>query len=249
MISIGNGKGNTEYVDFFVDENNILQPLGLFVTGDSRYELLPSTRDNTEEIPGVHGEYDFGSEFKARLLELDVVTPEGLNPTEKKRLSRLYAKYLNPTKGYKSLVFFDDIEKRYMVKYSGKIDPTNHPTWFQFIIPFKMGNPFIIGSFEKTLVGNGVIVNEGTEENGLIIEVNGPDTNPLLTIGTAILSYTGIIASGEKLVIDTANGTVKNGNLNAMVNYNKVFPTLQAEESLTVFAGSNVTIKWRDKWI
>ena len=58
----------------------------------------------------------------ARLLELQVVTPDGLNAREKSRLKSLYAMYLDPTKGPKKLVFADDIEKTYMVKYSGKID-------------------------------------------------------------------------------------------------------------------------------
>lgn len=232
MISIGDGKGNTKDVDFYVDENNILQPLQLLVTGDSRHELLPSTRDNTEEIPGRHGEIDFETELKARPLELHVVTPEGLSSAEKKRLARLYASHLDPTKGVKSLVFADEIDKTYLVKYSGKIDPTNYPTWFKFVIPFKMSNPFIIDSFEKTLVGSGKLVNEGTFETGLIIEITGPATNPSLTIGGETLKYTGTIPSGQKLIIDTELETAKIGNNNAMGDYNGNFPLLLPGETI-----------------
>lgn len=232
----------------FVTANGILQPLGVRVTGDSRYELLPATRDNTEEIPGRHGEIDFGTELKARLLELQVVTPDGLNAREKSRLKSLYAMYLDPTKGPKKLVFADDIEKTYMVKYSGKIDLDNKPTWFSFTIPFKMSNPFIMGSFEKTLIGSGVLVNEGTEETGLIIEIAGPATNPSLTIGGETIAYTGTISSGEKLIIDTEKETAKIGNVNALGDYNGVFPMLQPGET-KVTSSSNITIKWHDKWI
>lgn len=233
---------------FLVTLDNILLPLGVRVTGDSRHELLPSTRDSVEEIPGRHGEIDFGTELKSRLLELDVATDEGHTPIEKSHLQRLFAKYLNPTKGYKPLIFSDDDEKTYMVKYSGKIDVSNFPTWFKFVLPFKMGDPFIIGSFEKTLVGSGTLINDGTTETGLIIEINGPATNPTIAIGGETLKYTGTISNGQKLIIDTSLETAKIGSSNAMANYDGSFPLLYPGET-SVTAPSNVSIRWRDKWI
>ncbi|HHX60983.1 MAG TPA: phage tail family protein [Epulopiscium sp.] len=233
---------------FVIDSNNILHPLGVRVTGDSRTELLPSTRDSTEEIPGRHGEMDFGTEFKARMMELSIVTNNGYAPLEKAHLQRLFAKYLDPTKGAKTLIFSDDIEKSYLVKYSGKIDPTNHPTWFEFTLPFKMSDPFINGSFEKTLIGSGKLINNGTFETGLLIEIAGPVTNPSLTIGGETVKYTGAIPSGQKLTIDTGLETAKIGPTNAMTGYNEVFPLLYPGET-SVTASSNITIKWRDKWI
>lgn len=233
---------------FVIDSENILHPLGVLVTNDSRYELLPATRDMTEEIPGRHGEINFGTEFKAKMLELHVATDEGLEPLEKARLQRLFAKYLDPTKGAKTLIFSDDIEKTYMVKYSGKIDLRPNATWFDFVLPFKMSDPFIIGSFEKTLIGSGTLINEGTFETGLIIEIQGPATNPSLTIGSETLSYNGTIPSGNKLIIDTEKQTAKIGNNNALANYNGVFPLLSPGET-KVTASSNVTIRWRDKWL
>lgn len=233
---------------FVIDSENILHPLGVLITNDSRYELLPATRDMTEEIPGRHGEIDFGTEFKAKMLELHVATDEGLEPLEKARLQRLFAKYLDPTKGAKTLIFSDDVEKTYIVKYSGKIDLRPNATWFDFVLPFKMSDPFIIGSFEKTLIGSGTLINEGTFETGLIIEIQGPATNPSLTIGSETLSYNGTIPSGNKLIIDTEKQTAKIGNNNALANYNGVFPLLSPGET-KVTASSNVTIRWRDKWL
>lgn len=233
---------------FVIDSNSILQPLGVLVTRDSRYELLPATRDYVEEIPGRHGEMDFGTEFKAKMLELHVATDEGYEPLEKAHLQRLFAKYLDPTKDVKTLMFSDDIEKTYMVKYSGKIDLTEQPTWLEFVIPFKMTDPFIVSSIEKTLTGSGTLTNNGTFETGLIIEITGSSTNPSLSIGGKILSYNGTIPSGQKLTIDTEKETAKIGSSNAMANYNSVFPLLYPGET-SVTAPSNVTIKWRDKWI
>lgn len=246
---IGNDFGVSTVGAFFViDSNNILHPLGVKVTRDSRYELLPATRDNAEEIPGRHGEIDFGTEFKAKMLELDVVTNDGYARLEKAQLQRLFAKYLDPTKGAKTLIFSDDVEKTYMVKYSGKIDLSPYATWFKFTLPLKMSDPFIIGSFEKTLIGSGKLINNGTFETGLLIEITGPVTNPSLTIGGETVKYTGTIPGGQKLTIDTGLETAKIGPTNAMTGYNEVFPLLYPGE-VTVTASSNITIKWRDKWI
>jgi len=253
IADIGNGVEHISIADtfFIIDEDSRLQPLGVLVIGDSRYELLPATRDNVEEIPGKHGEIDFGSELKPRVLELHVATDEGYSKLEKAHLERLFAKYLNPTKGVKRLIFSDDVEKTYMVKYSGKIDLSKYPTWFKFVIPFKMSEPFIIGSFEKILVGSGTITNDGTEEAPLTIEIAGPVTNPSLTIGEDTLAYTGTIEAGEILTIVTGGKggmTAKIGQENAMDNYNGVFPLLPPG-SLNVVADNNVTIRWRDMWI
>lgn len=236
---------------FVIDSNNYLQPLGVLVTRDSRYELLPATRDNTEEIPGRHGEIDFGTEFKPRNLNLEVATDEGYTKLEKAQLERLFAKYLDPTKGVKSLIFSDDVDKTYMVKYSGKIDPTRYASWFNFTLPFKMSNPFIVGSFEKVLVGSGTLVNDGTKETELTIEIQGPATNPSLTIGNDTLSYNGTINAGETLTIVTGGQggmTAKIGSTNALDEYNGIFPTLPPG-SLNVTADNNVAIKWHDKWL
>lgn len=225
-----------------------LEPLGVIVLSDSRKDLMPETRDYSEEIPGRHGEIDFGTEFKARIIELHVATDDGLSPREKEQLKRKIAMYLNPLAGKKKLVFLDDPEVEYEVKFAGRIEPNNHPTWFDFIIPLKMSDPFIISVNEKSLTGSGTITNEGTIATGLIIEIAGAVTNPTVVIGSDTLQYTGTISAGQKLVIDTEKMTAKIGNTNVLMNYNGVFPKLPPG-SLNVTAGSNVTIRWKDKFI
>jgi predicted phage tail component-like protein len=231
-----------------VTTENKLEPLGVIVLGDSRKELMPQTRDNSEEIPGKHGEIDFGTEFQARVMELHVATDEGLSPSEKRRYERKIAMYLNPISGTKKLVFLDDPDVEYEVKYAGKIDPTNYPTWFDFTIPFKMPNPFINSFDGHSLIGSGTVTNEGSIETGLVIEITGEATNPEITIGNETLKYTGTISSGDTLIIDTEKQTAKIGSTNAMANYNGVFPMLQPGD-VAVTASENVTVKWKDKWI
>jgi phage-related protein len=227
---------------------SMLNPLGVYVLRDSKLELLPGTRDMSDEIPGRHGEIDFGSEYQARTCEFHVATQDGLTSQQKEQLKRTIAMYLNPIVGTKKLVFLIDIDKQYNVKLSGKIEPTEYADWFEFNIPLKMANPIIESTEEHSFSGSGVLTNAGNFETGLIIEISGPVTNPSISIGIETLSYTGTIAAGEILTIDTDAQTAKIGSTNALGSYNGGFPIIQPGDT-AVIADSNVTIRWRDKWI
>ncbi len=248
MISIETGNGKTIDVDFYVDENNILQPLGVLVTRDSRYEILPSIRNNTEELPGVDGEVDFGSEFKSRLLELHCVTTKGLSPAKKKDTQRKIASYLNPSLGNKTLVFSDEPNRLYLVKCSDRIQLTEYATWFQFVIPFKMNKPNILSSEYKSLQGSGVLMNEGNVNAGLLIEVKGPLSNPQIIVGGETIFYNGELPTGATLTIDTLRRTARIGSVNAIDRLNDVYPLAKPGENY-ISASPTVTIKWRDEWI
>jgi phage-related protein len=232
---------------FFITTDMILQPLGLHVSKINR-SLMPPTRDNTEEIPGRHGEIDFGSEFGSDMMELEVATDDGLTAEELESTKRTLAAKLNPAVGEKDLVLEYENNKNYKVKYSGRIPLDRYPTWMKFVIPFKLVNPFANGVNEKSLTGSGTIVNEGTFETGLVIKIAGAATNPSVTIGGVTVAYTGTIAAGQTLTIDTEAQTAKIGSSNAMAGYNGEFPLLQPGIQ-NVTAGANVTIRWRDKWL
>lgn len=226
-----------------IGSDGTLSPLGVLVLRDSREELIPSTRDYSETIPGRHGEIDFGGTFNARVLELHVVTPEGI---EKSQVKRKLAGYLNLRP--KTLIFLDDMEKMYTVKYAGKIDLNQYRNWFEFTIPFKMHNPFILETFENTHTGNGTLTNNGTYETPVVVEIKGPATNPQITLNNQTMKYTGTLSASDVIVIDTENMTVAFNGVNALANYNGVFPMLQPGDN-PVTAGSNITFRWRSRWL
>jgi predicted phage tail component-like protein len=235
---------------FVIDSYGILHPLNMTVLWDSRYDLLPGTRDNAEEIPGRHGEIDFGSELGPRTLEIHVASKEEFDPKQREQIKRTLAAYLNPLLGVRTLIFADDIEKTYQVKYAGKIDLNQYVNWMTFTIPFKASDPFIIGTWEKQRAGNGTLTNEGTVETPLVIEITGPVASPSVMIGGEALSYTGTLAEGDKLVIDTDKMTVAFNGVNAIANYSGGFPKLQpGETAVTAAAAGTTTWKWRDRWI
>jgi phage-related protein len=228
-----------------------LNPLGVIVLRDSRHELMPQTRDNTEEIPGRDGEIDFGSELKARLMELHVATDDGLSQLQKEQLKRTFAKYLNPVSGTKKLVDLNDIDVEYEVKYAGKIDLTKYTDWMEFTIPFKSCNPLAESRDENSLVGSGTITNSGTYEVPLTIEIPGPATSPTVSVGASVIAYTSSIAAGQTLIIDTDTQTAKIGSVNAIAQVSgDIDIMLQPGIETSVIPSVSATVvKWKDRYL
>jgi len=233
---------------FEVDSNGILQPLGVYVLRDSRFELLPGTRDYFEEVPGKHGEIDFGAELKARVLELHCLIEVAPSDWPAKRQE--IASYLNPLLGTQTLMFADEPGKVYHVRYSGKIDVTKYPYAREFTIPFRMCDPFITSSTQNQLTGSGTAVNAGNMETPFTLTIQGAVTNPSVVVAGYTMTYTGTINAGSALVVDTEKMTALLDGANALPNFNGVFPKLQPGNNAVTAAASGTTIvRWYDKWI
>ncbi len=234
---------------FIIDSENMLQPLNVLVLGDSRYDTFPALKEYSAQLPGRHGEINFGSKLGNGLLELRVASLDGMSPEIKEEFKRQCARYLNPVHGAKNLVFADDLEKTYSVKYAGKIDPTQYADWMEFTIPFKMSDSYITGSFEKKHSGSGTLVNDGNEETPLLIEIAGDIIDPLVTIGTQTISYTGAIQEGQTLIVDTENMTAELDGENVIDNVSGDLPFMLQPGNTPVNADSKVTFIWKDRWV
>jgi predicted phage tail component-like protein len=174
-------------VDFYINENRILEPLDLVVLRDSRVDLFPRVKERVEEIPGRHGEIDFGSKLEPRILELHVAVSEEFSLDEREKKKREIAGHLNPTMGTKVLVFADEPDKQYFVKYSGIIDITRqHTSWFEFTIPFKCSDPYI---YSKLNVKEKLITSSLTT-------INLSDNDSMDTLPVIIVENEGVTAIG-----------------------------------------------------
>jgi phage-related protein len=232
-----------------VDSDGILQPLGVKVVGDSRYEILPGTREYTEPIPGRAGEFDFGCDFEPRILELHCAME--VLAQNRPAAIRTIASQLNPLSGAQSLTFADEPGKVYSVRYSGKLEIKNkYPTWFDFIIPFKMFDPYILGAVQKSLTGSGTATNDGNVAAPFTLTIQGAVTNPSVTVGGYTMIYNGTVALGSVLIIDTEKLTAMLDGVNALPNFNGVFPRLQpGDNAVTAAAGGTTVLNWLDRWI
>lgn len=234
---------------YFIDSQNILQPLGVFVMRDGKEQLLPNTRNNTESVPGRHGEFDFGSELEARILEFHVHIDTTV--AEKAALKRTLAAYLNPLNGVKALIDSADKDKTYYVKYAGNIDLDNYVNAMQFTIPFKASDPIIYGSFEQSQVGSGTITNDGTLECPVKITIVGAVTNPSVVIGSYTLTYTGTLTSSDTLIIDTGALTCTFNGVNALGDLTGLTPdvVLAVGDTVVTVSGGTVTLTWTERFI
>lgn len=235
-----------------VNSSKILEPLtDVYVIKDSRFEMLPGTREYTEEIPGRHGEYDFGEDFRPRSIELRCVVEVSYAGQLAKM--REIAEQVNPLNGVQELTFADDPGKVYKVKYAGSMAVGNlnrHATYMEFMLPFKMTDPFIYSDTENSLVGSGVITNGGSVETPLIIEIQGDVTDPSIDVGGDVLSYTGTVTASDMLIIDTGLMTVTFNGANALANYSGGFPKLSpGDTSVTAASTGTTTFKWTDRWL
>jgi phage-related protein len=235
-------------MSFEVDANGILQPLGVQVLRDSRFELLPGTRDYFEEVPGRDGEIDFGAELVAAPLELHCLIE--IAPADWPAKRREIAGYLNPLLGAQALTFADEPGVVYFVRYAGRIPFTKYPYAREFTIPFRMCDPLIKSATQNELVGSGTAVNAGTKETPFTLTIQGPVTNPSVTVAGYIMTYTGTIEAGSVLVIDTGSLTAVLDGANALPNYNGVFPKLQSgNNAVAAAAAGTTTLNWYDRWI
>ena len=233
---------------FFITAEGMLEPLGVLVLRGSRHDLMPDVRNRTISIPGRHGVYDFGSEFGQRSMTILAASRGHIDTAQRAQIKHALAKHLNPLIGKQPLIFADDIDKTYMVKCAGQIDTAIFKSWLEFTIPFT-GDPIIVGSFEKQHVGSGFLINEGTFEAPVKIRIEGSATNPAVTIGGEVLSWTGIMTANDVLEIDTENMTVKHNGINALANYTGGFPQIQPGTTTVTGAAVETTWHWRDRWI
>ncbi len=243
-----------EGVDFYVNENRILEPLGLVVLRDSRADLFPRLKERVQEIPGRHGEIYFGSRLEPRLIELSVVIQEEFSSLqEREQKKREIARYLNPTHGVKVLVFADEPEKQYFVKYSGSIDVTQYASWFEFTIPFKCSDPYIYSDTSKTkLVSSGstILTNSGNVSIPFIVKVYGVSDQPSIAIAGKVMQWDSDVEIGKVLIIDTGRLTAVYDGLNALPVHNKVFLKLApGDNTVSVFGGGTFEFTWIEKWV
>lgn len=236
---------------FNVDSDGILQPLGLTVIKDSRFEVIPGTRQYTDEIPGRDGQIRHKTELKSRTLEMTVGRTVSMTPGDsdyRTTVLQNIAATLNPLLGEQELTFADDPGR----VYKGVFDSVEIPRergYIEFSVTFEMDDPYILGATQKSLTGSGTAVNDGTVAT-FTVTVQGPVTNPSVVVGGYTMTYTGTVAGGSALVIDTGNLTAVLDGANALPNYNGVFPKLQPGNNAVTAAAAGITmLNWYDRWL
>ncbi|MCG8401363.1 MAG: phage tail family protein [Firmicutes bacterium] len=236
-----------------VDENGILQPLELKWLRDNRFEIIPGARRYTEEIPGRDGAIRFGTDMRVRVLTATVgmeVSEDVESNWHRAKVFDQIAAQLNPLDGEQALTFADEPEKVYVVELAEAADIPREPGYIEFDLAFEMLNSDKTGSVLKSLTGSGTATNAGTKATPFTVTIQGPATDPSVTVAGYVMSYAGTIEVASVLVIDTEKLTAVLDGANALPDYNGVFPKLQpGDNSVTAAVSGTTTINWLDRWI
>ena len=88
------------------------------VSGGDRYneQLLPEIKDRTAEVPGLNGEYYFGSNFGSRQIDIEIAY-DSLTEEQFKNLRRVFG-----TRDIKELIFDERPYKKYLAKLESPIE-------------------------------------------------------------------------------------------------------------------------------
>lgn len=229
-----------------IQTNGILEPFGIHLSRESQMTLMAPANATIDENEYAHGEIDFGTKYgNGEYVVRGII--EHNQPSDREAIiesfSTLFIRHMKP----QPLIRESKPELMTYAWLTGRPNFEFYPTWIDITFTMRLDS-FWYGVTEKSLTGSGALFNGGTRAAHPTIEISGPITDPSITISNYTLSYTGTIASEDTLVITVTEdgaGTAKIGSLNAMDNYNSVFPVLQPGNT-NVIAGGNVTIKWRD---
>jgi phage-related protein len=130
----------------------------------SNIPILPETRQQEDEIPGLDGSLDLGTEYGPRQIELDVFVKADSKTELHSKLAKL-ASIFSPRRGIQPLVITPQTGKLFYVKFNGslpleKIGSMNG----KFTIPLKAFDPFaysVNDTSEPLKLGQGYTLGQG----------------------------------------------------------------------------------------
>lgn len=146
--------------------------------------VLPPTRDYSVEIAGRDGEFDFGSTYGPRVINLEcVIMADDATIDYHRRVAQVAALF-NSKKGDIVLTFEDLPGRRYIGRYAGTMDIEKIIFDGELTIPFKMGhNPFPVSEehLKETVITTSPqtvsIISSGDEKASPIIVLTNQGTN------------------------------------------------------------------------
>ena len=174
-------------------------------------DLLPGTRDYELEIPGRPGVWDFGADPAKRVVEIEVGLV-GKDLEELRARAREVAAWLDPSRGVRQLVLDEEPDKYYMARCAGQVRLETVLPYGRVGLSFSCPDPYAYAVFDDVLTysapGTYAFYRQGTAVSYPRIEIEGASAGNgvdkiIVGLGGKTLTYTGPLAAGEKLVLDS----------------------------------------------
>lgn len=157
---------------------------GLFLI-QKQIEIVPESRDIEQVIYGLPGLYDYRTEHAQRMITLTLAF---YDETRAKMIQNAhnFAALINPMIGYQPMIFDDEPDKFYSVKYTSSGNGAQYPLMtFDHLVGdiqlgFKCDDPFIYSTssqdqeWEAPYNGQTTLQNNGSQSCPLLITLRAP---------------------------------------------------------------------------
>lgn len=142
------------------------------VSGGDRYDedLHPEIKDRTAEVPGLNGQYYFGSDFGEKTFDLEIAY-DHLTEEQFRKLRQVFG-----TKEIKALIFDERPYKTYMVKIGSPIELS----YICFDEPKKVVGAQRDGVRRTTRIEEESVIDEETQEPVIDEETGEPITQTVV---------------------------------------------------------------------
>lgn len=197
--------------DITIGSDFMVSPFSARLLSDSVIPILPKYDMNYERVTTIPGRIAFGAVPDTRDIRLSMRA--AVADASKGGYLRIYAGYLNPEDG--EVYLYDNAflgsGKRLKVICNGDVTFKSKPGLLYFTVPL-LGYPYFEDSSETSYSGpwttTVTINNTGTVRCPLRMRFYGPFTNRTITVNGVACTYTGTIASGDYIEINTQRRTV-----------------------------------------
>lgn len=228
-------------------------PFGLKVDwGQTNIQVMPTAELTTIEMPGVDSSLIEDTVYKDRLFQIVSFSEQGLTVQEKEDLKRKIANILSTTKFEDKKLSIQSRGISFDARFEGTADIKEGPSYVKATIPIRCA-AYGYDMFEGSVVGSGLIVNEGVIPVGVTHKIQGRITNPSFTMGGQQYVWYGTVQTGEVLTIDHEMYSVwitdVNGKQhNVLANFSGKFQKIPAGSSVAITVPSNVHIEstWKN---
>ena len=228
---------------------------------------IPSLRNNTEQVAGRSGLFDFGETVSERVIDIACFIPPGNSSGGLLDLKDRIVAWLNPDKGVRELVLDTEPGRIYKARLRDALSfervVRNTGT---FNLSFFCPDPYAYAAADditKLTVSGTVIRRQGNVESHPLFEVKGRISEKSQSIWFSVngemVTIMGTLGASETLYIDAENMTAwtegSGGKKNALGQMESlVFPYLKPGTN-TVSMGSgggtwtSLTVRSRSRWL
>ena len=223
---------------------------------ESSIPTMPEAVESSVRAAGRDGDIVLKTTYEPLPFVIVCYTEDNLSVAEKIKEESNVNKFLNSIKNNTKKFAIETDSKFYNVKYNAALTTINYPSHLKFSIPFKSSDSYAKDIVEKTITGNATENSNTVKEVGAIFTINGPATNPIISLNDYVMEYNMSILEGARVEIDSSKSTITNINsdgvkTNVMKYYNHQFPKIEyGENTLKVLSGvddeSLVNVKWND---